>query len=122
VNGQHLPIGCVCHLFGFSRTKIEARMACVRDKNSHHHFAESDIVRNRNVPHRHTGLPSNRTVNNTNMEDMIIAWLNGTLESLVDHSPSDKYEYMPCYIKPKDLLADCCHHLRVSETIFFKVN
>jgi len=94
-------------------------MACVRDKNTHHHFLESDIIRNRNVPHGHTGFPSNRTVNNTNVKDMVIAWLNGTLESLVDHSPSDQYEYMPCYIKPKDLLIDCRHHLQVSETTFF---
>lgn len=40
------------------------------------------------------------------MRQDIIDWLDSTLESLVDHSPSTNEEYMPCYIKVEDLLCD----------------
>jgi hypothetical protein len=50
---------------------------------------------------------------NLYMQHEIISWLNATLEGLVDYSPTSEIEYMPCYLKPKDLLPDCCDHLRV---------
>jgi hypothetical protein len=50
---------------------------------------------------------------NLYIQHEIISWLNATLEKLVDYSPISKIEYMPYYLKPKDLLLDCCDHLHV---------
>jgi hypothetical protein len=50
---------------------------------------------------------------NLYMQHEIISWLNATLEELVDYSPIFEIEYMLCYLKPKDLLPDCCDHLRI---------
>jgi len=40
------------------------------------------------------------------MQQNIIEWLDATLETLVDTSPSSNDEYAPCYIKADDLLND----------------
>jgi hypothetical protein len=47
------------------------------------------------------------------MKQEIISWIDSYLEGLVDSSPTDNDEYMPCYIKAEDLFNDCRAHLKV---------
>jgi len=47
------------------------------------------------------------------MQTQIISWIDTYLEGLVDSSPTDNDEYVPCYIKAEDLFKDCRAHLQV---------
>ena len=54
------------------------------------------------------------------MQQNIIEWLDATLETLVDTSPSSNDEYAPCYIKADDLLNDYVAFKEVSIFIIIK--
>lgn len=114
VAGNKLPTKCVCHLYGFSRTKVESRMSHIVDRNGHLNFNMEEVQQHRNQPHANSGQPSNRNRNNiVNISRMVTSWIDATLDGLVDKSPNSNFEYMPCYLKPTNLLTDCRHHLQV---------
>lgn len=50
------------------------------------------------------------------MQPNITAWLNSTLEGLIDYAPDTNDEYMPCYLKVDNLLEDCRAYLKVFYT------
>ena len=53
------------------------------------------------------------------MQQYIKDWLDTNLEDLVDTSLYNNDKYMPCYIKPEDLLADHRAYLLVYFIIIY---
>jgi len=109
VNGIQLPAPCLCHLYGFSRTKLEARMQRIIP-DAEGHIQDAATASSRQRVHGNAGSQSHRTTSSLNVPELIASWIQATLEGLVD---TFQFEYLPCYIKPSDLHGDYIKHLQV---------
>ena len=110
VDGKELPAACLCHLYGFSRTKLNARANIMIDKNQQYEFDESYKVTQRRKPHGNVGNNFKKQ-GQINVRNMLETWLDEVLTGLVDTAPDNDKKYMPCYLKPQDLLNDCRTYL-----------
>jgi hypothetical protein len=120
VDGHHIPLRCVGHIYGFSYTKLSHRFAHIISKHNNLLFDEWYKLAQRVIPHGLHNHPSNsRKHYRIDVKNSIQVWLNDILEGLVNTAPDDPFEYMPCYIRPADLLEDCKEYLKVH--IFFNV-
>ncbi len=109
---------CVEHLYGFSRSKTQHCKQILLTQSGHLR-EESDIIIAQNRPHGLRGHPSNRISHSLNLTALMTAWLTTNLTGLIDFSPSKNKQYLPCYIRPKDMHQDCRLELHVCLFIYF---
>jgi len=83
VNGTQLPATCLCHLYGFSRTKLEARMRRIVP-DAEGHVLDAATTSSRRRAHGNAGSRSHRTTNSIDVPELIASWIQATLEELVD--------------------------------------
>jgi hypothetical protein len=108
VDGKQLPQSCICHLYGFSRTKLNKRIANFVNSSGKFNFNEAQKQEAQNKPRT---TASKKRATPATVNTLAVNWLTTTINSLVDNSPSEDVKYMPCYLKPSDLLPDLHDHL-----------
>ncbi len=113
--GQLFPAQCVQHLYGFSKNKFNHCKAILVKSSGAKRF-DADVTDLLNSPHHLANQPSNRFVNQVDTRPLIHEWLAINLVGLLDHSPFNDKMYVPCFLKPKEMLVDCRRYLKVKIT------
>lgn len=124
VDGKKLPKNCLCHLFGFSKTKLNTRICCIVYENGQYIFDDETIKVLQSQQHGNKGRKNEKS-SVAVIHNLATNWIANALTGLVDESPSENKRYMPCYLKLTDLLPDLRDHLfsiGIAEVLLPSVN
>jgi len=111
VDGHQLKKSCICHLYGFSRNKLDKRISHFILEDKRYNFDLDARTAAQLLQHGNTGNKAKKPTLQL-VKQMTSNWITNALDSLVDNDPSVDLKYMLCYLKVGDLLEDLCDHLR----------